>query len=516
MRRLIILLFLFTLLSFGNLHSQVGWQIISSPWAVHQNAVYFVNANTGFIVGGFLNSPYPFRIIIKTTNGGTSWYDNHQANSAGLLDVFFVNTQTGYAVGGYEPVGLILKTTNTGINWFQQSSGLTKEISSVFFVNEYTGFCTSDNGVIIKTTNSGMNWIQVNSGSSYYLESIYFTNPVIGYAVGRVGQIIKTTNSGNDWFSLVSYSNWLNSVTFSGQDTGYAVGVGGLLLKTSNAGITWNAINTGYTDEFTCVKFVNSLSGYITGNNGRMLFTTNAGQTWTSQTTGTTQKISSVFYTDQYKGIASGNYGLILKTQTGGQPLYIPTLVSPANGSFNNSITPALKWRKGSNIINYKVHISSLSNFSIITDSAILTDSLYIVPSGKLQPATTYFWRVNATSGFGTGPWSDIWNFATVLTSIEITGSETPGIFELLQNYPNPFNSMTNIKFKIVNSGNTLLKLYDISGRKVRELFNGYLQAGEYNLKFDAGDLPSGVYFYRLFVNNGMKFSDARKMLLVR
>lgn len=516
MRISAIFLLLLTLLSFGNLQSQVGWQTITSPWAVHQNAVYFVNANTGFIVGGYLNSPYPFRIIIKTTNGGTTWVNNHQANSAGLLDVHFVNSQTGYAVGGYDPGGLILKTTNTGVNWFTQNSGLTKEISSVFFVNEYTGFCTSDNGVIIKTTNGGTNWYQVNTGNSQYLESVYFTNPLVGYAVGRVGQIIKSTNSGNNWFSLVSYSNWLNSITFTGQDTGYAVGVGGLFLKTSNAGITWNAINTGYSDEFTCVKFVNSLSGYITGNNGRILFTTNAGQSWISQTTGTTKKISSIFYTDQYKGIASGDYGLILKTQTGGQPLYIPTLLSPANGSFNNSITPALKWRKGNNIVNYKVHISSLSNFSVIVDSAILTDSLYIVPQGKLQPATTYFWRVNATSGFGTGPWSDIWNFATVLTSVEITANGTPDKFELMQNYPNPFNSTTIINFRILNSGNATIKLYDISGRLLRELFKGYLQSGEYNLKFNAGDLPSGVYFYRLFVNNGMKFSDVKKMILLR
>ncbi|MBN1634284.1 MAG: T9SS type A sorting domain-containing protein [Ignavibacteria bacterium] len=516
MRKYKILLLLLILAVSGELQSQVGWQIIASPYAVNYSSVYFANANTGFIVGGYQSLPYPYRVIIKTINGGTTWTSILQTNNAGLLDVCFVNSQTGYAVGGFEPNGVILRTTNTGVNWSLQNSGLTKEISSVFFINEYVGFCTSDNGIIIKTTNGGTNWYQVNTGNSYYLESIYFTNPLVGYAVGRVGQIIKSINAGENWFSLISYSNWLNSITFTGQDTGYAVGVGGLLLKTSNSGMTWNNINTGFTDEFTCVKFVNLLTGYITGNNGRVLFTTNSGQSWISQTTGTTKKIVSIFYTDQYKGIACGDNALILKTQTGGQPLYIPTLVSPANGSFNNSVTPTLKWRKGNNITSYKVHISSLSNFSVITDSAILTDSQYTVPSGKLQPATTYFWRVNATSAFGTGPWSDVWNFATILTSVEITGSGTADRFELLQNYPNPFNSATNIKFKILNPGNALIKMYDISGRLVGELFNGYLQAGEYNMKFNAGNLPSGIYLYRLSVNNGRSYFDVKKMIIIK
>nr|NIT55212.1 T9SS type A sorting domain-containing protein [Fodinibius sp.]NIV10181.1 T9SS type A sorting domain-containing protein [Fodinibius sp.]NIY23796.1 T9SS type A sorting domain-containing protein [Fodinibius sp.] len=70
--------------------------------------------------------------------------------------------------------------------------------------------------------------------------------------------------------------------------------------------------------------------------------------------------------------------------------------------------------------------------------------------------------------------------------------------FELLQNFPNPFNAVTKIRYRLNKGGIVRLDLYDIAGRLVKNLINSYKLTGEHVLTIDAGDLPSGVYYYRM------------------
>ncbi|WKZ69757.1 MAG: AGE family epimerase/isomerase [Melioribacteraceae bacterium] len=93
--------------------------------------------------------------------------------------------------------------------------------------------------------------------------------------------------------------------------------------------------------------------------------------------------------------------------------------------------------------------------------------------------------------------------------------------FELLQNYPNPFNPTTTIKFALPNVGTsrdlslqTNLIVYDILGREVATLVNTKLQSGNHEVKFDGSNLSSGVYFYKLDVDN--IYSAIKKMMLIK
>jgi uncharacterized delta-60 repeat protein len=88
-----------------------------------------------------------------------------------------------------------------------------------------------------------------------------------------------------------------------------------------------------------------------------------------------------------------------------------------------------------------------------------------------------------------------------------------PAEFSLSQNYPNPFNPVTKISFTLPQSANTKLTVFDISGKQVSELVNNVLEAGSYDIDFDASQLSSGTYFYRLETNG---FSDVKKMILVK
>jgi hypothetical protein len=101
-------------------------------------------------------------------------------------------------------------------------------------------------------------------------------------------------------------------------------------------------------------------------------------------------------------------------------------------------------------------------------------------------------------------------------------GNIIPSKFELEQNYPNPFNPVTKIKFSItalsfpnapIGNPATVLRVYDILGREIRTLVNENLQPGTYEVTFDAGNISSGIYFYKL--SSGV-FSDIKRMLLVK
>ncbi len=98
--------------------------------------------------------------------------------------------------------------------------------------------------------------------------------------------------------------------------------------------------------------------------------------------------------------------------------------------------------------------------------------------------------------------------------------------FYLYQNYPNPFNSITEIKFDLISDSYVKLKVYDLLGNEVQTLLNEYKVAGTYNIKFNAENLPSGVYYYRLltFPKNSKKLPvelkdnsvQIRKMILIK
>ncbi len=91
--------------------------------------------------------------------------------------------------------------------------------------------------------------------------------------------------------------------------------------------------------------------------------------------------------------------------------------------------------------------------------------------------------------------------------------AEVPNSFSLSQNYPNPFNPDTKIKFQIANSGNVKLTVYDEAGKEITTLFNEHLQAGTFEVEWDASNYPSGAYFYKLETQS---FSETKKMVLIK
>jgi hypothetical protein len=94
-----------------------------------------------------------------------------------------------------------------------------------------------------------------------------------------------------------------------------------------------------------------------------------------------------------------------------------------------------------------------------------------------------------------------------------VTPTSIPLQYALDQNYPNPFNPSTTIKFQMPLKGFVTLRIYDIIGRKVATLVNGFKEAGPHDVKFDASNLPSGVYFYRITAGT---YAETKKLVLIK
>ncbi len=118
----------------------------------------------------------------------------------------------------------------------------------------------------------------------------------------------------------------------------------------------------------------------------------------------------------------------------------------------------------------------------------------------------------NSYGGSGTS-----YDYATIKYSqpveIKKISNSVPERFTLYQNYPNPFNPTTTIKFDVPFTSNVIITVYDVLGREVTKLIDEKLTSGSYETKFDASNLPSGMYFYKLETNG---FSETKKMMLVK
>jgi len=89
--------------------------------------------------------------------------------------------------------------------------------------------------------------------------------------------------------------------------------------------------------------------------------------------------------------------------------------------------------------------------------------------------------------------------------------------YDLSQNYPNPFNPTTNIDYQITQDSKVMLKVYDVSGSEVMTLVNTQQKAGYYTVQFDATNLSSGNYFYKLIAgSNGNETVITKKMTVIK
>lgn len=95
----------------------------------------------------------------------------------------------------------------------------------------------------------------------------------------------------------------------------------------------------------------------------------------------------------------------------------------------------------------------------------------------------------------------------------ELLDQYSPKDFQLYQNYPNPFNPITKIKYDIIKAQDVIVSVYDILGREIAILVNEQQRPGSYEVKWEASNFSSGIYFYRL---NTTDYVDTKKLILLK
>lgn len=271
-----------------------SWISQSSGTHFHLTNVCFIDTNVGTAVGsGWSNEGD--RIILRTTNGGNNWITQLKDTIIYTnTDVFFIDANTGWVVGGNK----ILKTTDGGENWTTTTINSTYGLNGVYFTDANTGTVVGFEGTILRTTNGGESWVEQTIGTTYYLNSVFFTSANVGWIVGKnwrpsdqteEGVILHTIDGGNNWSTQFTKKGMtLTSLFFTSSTTGWIVGGNwgsqlGIILYTTDGGNNWTEQTSGTTKYLNSVYFTSPTTGWIAGVYGTILKTTNGGVTFAEE-----------------------------------------------------------------------------------------------------------------------------------------------------------------------------------------------------------------------------------------
>ncbi len=159
--------------------------------------------------------------------------------------------------------------------------------------------------------------------------------------------------------------------------------------------------------------------------------------------------------------------------------------------------------------------IIPLSGYNVYRDDEFLAGTISTVYVDVNVPIGTHTYYVTARYGsYESGPSNEV-----VVEMTEADFVLTPLFTELSGNFPNPFNPETTINFALKDAGNVRVEIYNIKGKKVRTLMDGYLEADFHSIVWNGKDdgnktVSSGIYFYKM--KAGDKYSSTRKMILMK
>ncbi len=399
--------------------------------------------------------------LLAKKNNSDPWNYWNKGMNISINWITFSDGLHGFGVGQY---GRIIKTTDGGRTWKDVYNGITGDsFYGAEMSDQNNLWIVGDLGVLLYSSNGGSSWIQQTTNTNYTLFSISFITANTGWAVGDLGEIIHTTNAGISWLNQNSgTSKLLFGVTFKDLNNGWITGEDGLILRTTNGGVSWIQQNSSTSNALFYPYFINQNVGYCAGSFGTIVKTTNGGSTWSSLVTNTANNIYVVSGASDNSVWAVGDSGLVLHSINGG-----------------------LSWQSEFAKTGY-----DLFGLTVFDDTTawICGDNGTVISTGNP-------------------------GYIVEIDEREFNNYNIPTKFELSQNYPNPFNPSTKIRFLIPSLSQVTLNIFDILGNEIEILVNEEKPTGVYEVSWNAANLSSGIYFYRLQAGG---FVETKKMILVK
>jgi len=321
---------------------------------------------------------------------------------------------------------------------------------------------------IYRSTDDGDSWIKksdgifVGNGALYaFTESIFEHNGDL--FTGAWTGIYRSTDSGENWDAT--------NVTGQGISPRYFSNHNGILFaaresinfpngyKSTNNGVTWQPLTT---ISLPTITFLSEPPDLWAGTIGGVWLSSDNGVSWEQRSEG--------LALDPYNSsIIRVNGVLVSSVKFGG------------SGMFRSS-NEGIHWDDFGEGLPF---LNTIDKLIIYGDHIIAATS--------------------------EGLWER--DISEIPTGIETPGDPLPQSFKLSQNYPNPFNSSTRIEYSVPSGSEVVINVYDILGNEIVSLLHKEMPAGKYNVEFDASELPSGAYYYRI---QACDLIETKKMTLLK
>lgn len=380
-----------------------------------------------------------------------------------------------------------------GSNWSALGSGLDGEVGAITIIGNdvyAAGSFNTAGGVTVNRIAkwNGSSWSALGTGLNFFATSLAASGGNLYVAGGFTTAGGITVNhialwNGSSWSALgTGTNNNITTISVNGNNV-YAGGIfttaGGMSANyiAKWNGSSWSALGSGMNTFVNSIA-VNGSDVYAGGN-----FTTAGGIS--------ASRIAK-WNGSSWSALGSGLNNTVRSVQ-------IISNIVFAGGNFNNaggiSAIRIAKWNGSSwAALGSGVNAELFAIYPNTTDGKIYVGGNFTNAGGITA--------------------SKIARFNDSETPVGISQyQEIPGEFKLFNNYPNPFNPKTKIKFSLPHAGNIRLTVYDALGKEVIVLVNENLQAGIYETEFEAANIPSGVYFYRI---ETAVYTETKKMVVVK
>jgi len=193
---------------------------------------------------------------------------------------------------------------------------------------------------------------------------------------------------------------------------------------------------------------------------------------------------------------------------------YDPGLITADSVIFNNSSPIISEWKKEYNLTDSRISVALAGADFVPTDVELANLTFFVSEfAANGDSSVLRFENLYVNEGTPTASGQDGIVKVVVVGIIERANSSIPISASLGQNYPNPFNPLTKIEFSVPHSGDVSLIIYNVNGGEVARLIDSELAIGNFSAVWNAPNMASGIYFYRLRTG---EFTQTKKMLLLK
>ncbi|MBI5726227.1 MAG: T9SS type A sorting domain-containing protein [Ignavibacteriales bacterium] len=353
------------------------------------------------------------------------------------------------------------------------------------------------------STNDGTTWTTVKQASAD-VNCLYYRNGMGQFAGIANGGVLKSSDV-NVWnpLGLTGKNVWdivvdSHGAIYAGCSSGSPDGGG---IYKSTGGADW-AVSFGTANDIRCLA-IDKNDNIVAGATDGVFRSTDAGQNWTR--IGLNSSASAI------RGVFIDNAGNIFALLGGS--LFKTTDNGVHWAEKKNGLDFFSKYPIVSNEYNY-IYIGSYGGGVLYSSDA--GETWEHLDNSGLNQFVLSLATVGSGAGYlyvgtGMGIYRTARSIPPLPGSTDDNSSRTP-TFDLAQNYPNPFNPVTTIKYTLPISGKVLLQVFTVNGQEVATLVNEEKPSGQHQVGFYAGNLPSGIYFYRII--SGMNLKTKKLIVL--